>query len=372
MKEPVHQGRSDRRPDRSALVHGDRQRQRGQDGRRRHQRQGGLLGRQVDLCLEDGATTDSVAEAKADQARPARPGRRDLRRDLQLDPAGDQGAAVVEGQEALHLPRAVRRAGMRPAHLLHRPGAGAAGRAADPLADAEDRGEEILPAVGRLHLAARAEQEASVRWSRPTAARSSARSISRSITPTTARRSARSCASGAEVVFNTIVPPGLTPFLEQLHNSGFTKRGGQLVCTYFDENFLNLVPAAHVEGLYSCLDYYQNVSDPVQQGAARPVQQALSGQRQVHRRQRLLGPVPRPEALGGRGERGGLAEAGRRHQGARPRQDRRGARRSGRNGARPASRSHEHVHRPGEERPVRDRQEPRRTSIRRNPVQSLQ
>ena len=68
--------------------------------------------------------------------------------------------------------------------------------------------------------------------------------------------------SGAQVVFNTIVPPGLTPFLEQLYNSGFTKRGGYLVCTYFDENFLNLVPAAHVEGLYSCLDYYQNVSDP--------------------------------------------------------------------------------------------------------------
>src|SRR5437867_2333859 len=68
--------------------------------------------------------------------------------------------------------------------------------------------------------------------------------------------------SGAEVVFNTIVPPGLTPFLELLYESGFTRRGGSLVCTYFDENFLNLVPAAHVEGLYSCLDYYQNVSDP--------------------------------------------------------------------------------------------------------------
>jgi branched-chain amino acid transport system substrate-binding protein len=68
--------------------------------------------------------------------------------------------------------------------------------------------------------------------------------------------------SGAEVVFNTIVPPGLTPFLEQLYNSGFTKRGGVLICTYFDENFLNLVPAEHVEGLYSCLDYYQGVSDP--------------------------------------------------------------------------------------------------------------
>jgi len=68
--------------------------------------------------------------------------------------------------------------------------------------------------------------------------------------------------SGAEVVFNTIVPPGVGPFLEQLYNSGFAKRGGRIVCTYFDENFLNMVPAAHVEGLYSCLDYYQAVSDP--------------------------------------------------------------------------------------------------------------
>ena len=69
-------------------------------------------------------------------------------------------------------------------------------------------------------------------------------------------------ASGAEVVFNTIVPPGLTPFLAQLHDAGFAARGGQLVCTYFDENFLNLVPAEHVEGLYGCLDYYRNVRDP--------------------------------------------------------------------------------------------------------------
>jgi branched-chain amino acid transport system substrate-binding protein len=68
--------------------------------------------------------------------------------------------------------------------------------------------------------------------------------------------------SGAEVVFNTIVPPGLAPFLEQLYTAGFTKRGGYLVCTYFEENFLNFLPAAHVEGMYSCLDYYQNISDP--------------------------------------------------------------------------------------------------------------
>ena len=63
-------------------------------------------------------------------------------------------------------------------------------------------------------------------------------------------------------MFNTIVPPGLAPFFEQLHDSGFTRRGGQLVCTYFDENFLDMLPAAHAEGLYSCLDYYQAVDDP--------------------------------------------------------------------------------------------------------------
>ncbi len=66
-------------------------------------------------------------------------------------------------------------------------------------------------------------------------------------------------ASGAEVVFNTIVPPGVVPFFQQLHDAGF---GGHLVCTYFDETCLTLVPAEQVEGLYSCLDYYQDAGDP--------------------------------------------------------------------------------------------------------------
>jgi urea transport system substrate-binding protein len=68
-------------------------------------------------------------------------------------------------------------------------------------------------------------------------------------------------ASGTEVVFNTIVPPGLTPFLDELHRAGFGRRGGKIICTYFDENFLNLVPAEQVEGLYSCLDWYQELGD---------------------------------------------------------------------------------------------------------------
>src|SRR5690349_11847326 len=72
----------------------------------------------------------------------------------------------------------------------------------------------------------------------------------------------RIASTGADVVFNTTVPPGVSPFLDQLHQSGFGARGGHLVCTYFDENFLNMVPASLVEGLYSCLDYYQAVEDP--------------------------------------------------------------------------------------------------------------
>src|SRR3954471_2924354 len=69
-------------------------------------------------------------------------------------------------------------------------------------------------------------------------------------------------ATEADVVFNTIVPPGLTPFLDELHRAGFQQRGGTVVCTYFDENLLNLVPAEQVEGLYGCLDYYRSVDDP--------------------------------------------------------------------------------------------------------------
>jgi len=72
----------------------------------------------------------------------------------------------------------------------------------------------------------------------------------------------RIAATRADVVFNTTVPPGVAPFLEQLHDSGFGRRGGHVVCTYFEENLLGVLPPAHVDGVYSCLDYYQSVGDP--------------------------------------------------------------------------------------------------------------
>lgn len=84
-------------------------------------------------------------------------------------------------------------------------------------------------------------------------------------------------ATGTEVVFNTIVPPGLTPFLEELHAAGFLANGGQIICTYFDENFLNLVPAEHVEGLYSCLDYYQGIDEPFSRELLRDYNRRFPG-----------------------------------------------------------------------------------------------
>lgn len=72
----------------------------------------------------------------------------------------------------------------------------------------------------------------------------------------------RIMSSGADVVFNTIVPPGIGAFLLQLHEAGFARRGGHVVCPYFDENFVSIFPPAQVEGIYTCLDYYQNIDDP--------------------------------------------------------------------------------------------------------------
>ena len=58
----------------------------------------------------------------------------------------------------------------------------------------------------------------------------------------------RIAATGADVVFNTTVPPGRRAVPRAAPRFRLLRRGGQLVCTYFEENFLDMVPAAHVEG----------------------------------------------------------------------------------------------------------------------------
>lgn len=68
--------------------------------------------------------------------------------------------------------------------------------------------------------------------------------------------------SGVNVVFNTTIPPGTPVFFKQLYEAGFQKKGGRLACVYYDENTLNITPANEIEGLASCLDYFKAVNDP--------------------------------------------------------------------------------------------------------------
>lgn len=65
-----------------------------------------------------------------------------------------------------------------------------------------------------------------------------------------------------DCVFNTVIPPGLQPFMKQLFESGFQKNGGLISCVYYDENAVNYTPALEMDGLYSCLDYFHSVQDP--------------------------------------------------------------------------------------------------------------
>jgi branched-chain amino acid transport system substrate-binding protein len=68
--------------------------------------------------------------------------------------------------------------------------------------------------------------------------------------------------SGVNVVFNTTIPPGVAAFFKQLNEAGFQKKGGRLSCVYYDENALGITPAHEIEGLASCLDYFKAINDP--------------------------------------------------------------------------------------------------------------
>ena len=308
---------------------------------------GGLLGRELDLHLEDSATDDGAAEAKAAK----------LVQQDQVDVLfggiysstrqAIKGPAVVEGKTLYIYPEQYE------------------GQESDPLifCTGPVPAQQVEPLIPWLMEQTGAKKfylpSADYIWPhvlnekvREVVTANGGEIVGEEYFPLDhadyAETVERIMSSGAEVVFNTIVPPGLTPFLEQLHDSGFTKRGGQIVCTYFDENFLNLVPAEHVEGLYSCLDYYQEVGRSVQRELLARYDELFPGSAKFTAGSACSGHVPRPEALGGRREGGGLAGAGGRDRGAGPREDRRGTGRAGRDGARSASRSHEHVHRPGE------------------------
>lgn len=222
---------------------------------------GGLLGRKVDLYLEDGATADSVAAAKATKL------------------VEQDHVDVIFGGIYSSTRQAIKGPAVEKGKTLYIYPEQYEGGESDPLifCTGPVPAQQIDPLIPWLMRKTGAKKfylpSADYIW--PHTMNRKVRELVEArggsivgeeyfpLDRTDYRETvARIAASGAEVVFNTIVPPGMEPFFEQLHNSGFAKRGGHLVCTYFDENFLNMAPAAHVEGLYSCLDYYRNISDP--------------------------------------------------------------------------------------------------------------
>jgi ABC-type branched-subunit amino acid transport system substrate-binding protein len=63
-----------------------------------------------------------------------------------------------------------------------------------------------------------------------------------------------------DVVFNTLIVPGVGPFFKQLYEAGFLKKGGRLSCVYYDENMIGVNQPDEIEGLASCLDYFKAVT----------------------------------------------------------------------------------------------------------------
>ena len=237
---------------------------------------GGLLGRQIDLYLEDSATTDSMAEAKAAK----------LVQQDQVDAIfggiysstrqAIKGPAVVDGKKLYIYPEQYE------------------GQELDPLifCTGPVPAQQLEPTIPWLMQKTGAKAfylpSADYIWPhimnkkvRELVTANGGKIVGEEYFPLDhtdyGRTVDKIMSSGAEVVFNTTVPPGVAPFLELLHDSGFTERGGSIVCTYFDENFVNLVPAAHVEGLYSCLDYYRNVGDPFSEELTRRYDERYPG-----------------------------------------------------------------------------------------------
>jgi branched-chain amino acid transport system substrate-binding protein len=222
---------------------------------------GGLLGRPVELLVEDSATTDSVAETKATKLVEVDNVDVVLGGIYSSTRQAIKGPAVVKGKKLYIYPEQYE------------------GQECDPLifCTGPVPAQQLDPFIPWLMQETGAKKfylpSADYIW--PYVMNKRIRDIVTALGGTIegeeyfpldhtdySKTIEKINSSGSEVVFNTIVPPGLMPFLEQLHNDGFTKRGGKLVCTYFEENLLKLLPPEQVDGVYGCLDYYQTVTDP--------------------------------------------------------------------------------------------------------------
>src|SRR5437660_7574395 len=189
---------------------------------------GGLLGRKIALYLEDGATTDAVAEAKA--AKLVAQDKVDVIFGgiYSSTRQAIKGPAVVKGRTRYIYPEQYE------------------GQERDPLifCTGPVPAQQLDPFIPWLMRKTRAKTfylpSADYIWPhvmnervRQLVAANGGSIVGEEYYPVDhmeyGETVGRIMSSDAEVVFNTIVPPGV-------HDAGFRNRGGQLICTYFDEN----------------------------------------------------------------------------------------------------------------------------------------
>jgi len=222
---------------------------------------GGLLGQSLELILEDSETNDSVAAAKAQK----------LVRDDRVD--------VVLGGIYSSTRQAIKHPVVEQAKKLYIYPEQYEGQEADPLVFCTGPvpAQQVEPFIPWLmkETGAKTFYLPSADYIWPRVMNAKVREVATAnggsiageeyfpLDHTDYRQTVeRIMSMGVDVVFNTTVPPGVVPFLEQLAAAGFRTRGGRLVCTYFEENLVGALPPALIEGAYGCLDYYQTVTDP--------------------------------------------------------------------------------------------------------------
>jgi branched-chain amino acid transport system substrate-binding protein len=219
---------------------------------------GGLLGEQVELIVEDGETTDSVAEGRAAK----------LVEQDQVD--------VIFGGIFSSTRQAIKAAAVTKGRTLYIYPEQYEGQESDPLifCTGPVPAQQVTPLIPWLM-----DETGAKKFALPSADYIWPRIMNEEVRQIVTAKGGeiveedyypldhadygdaieKIMSGGTEVVFNTTVPPGVVPFFQQLHDAGFA---GQLVATYFDETCLGLIPPEQVEGLYSCLDFYQDADDP--------------------------------------------------------------------------------------------------------------
>src|SRR2546423_6523369 len=198
---------------------------------------GGLLGRKIELYLEDGATTDAVAQAKAEKL------------------VAQDKVDVIFGGICSSTRQAIKGSAVVKGRTLYIYPEQYEGQECDPLifCTGPVPAQQLDPLIPWLMQKTGARKfylpSADYIWPRvmnkkvrELVTANGGKIVGEEYYPMDrveyGETVEKIMSSGADMVFNTIVPPGVVPFFQLLHDAGFQKRGGQLIWTYFDDNLL--------------------------------------------------------------------------------------------------------------------------------------